>query len=108
MRTLLLALVMAAAFPLHAAEPPKPVVPPPPPLPAAAADDPSEEPEVTIIQRDDATVTEYRVGGRLYLVKVKPKVGPEYFLSDDDGTGKLVRKDGQQVIRPPMWVIKRF
>ncbi|WP_223879273.1 DUF2782 domain-containing protein [Chitinimonas arctica] len=78
------------------------------PLPAATADDPGMEPEVTIVQKDDATVTEYRVGGRLYMIKVTPRVGPEYYLSDDDGTGKMVRRDGQPVLRPPMWVIKRF
>lgn len=110
MRYLLLNLACLASLSTLAADAAKPVVvPPPPALPASTAlDEAKIEPEVTIVQKDDATMTEYRIGGKLYMVKVKPKVGPEYTLSDDDGTGKLVRRDGQPVLRPPMWVIKRF
>ncbi|QNM97080.1 DUF2782 domain-containing protein [Chitinimonas koreensis] len=107
MRIVFPALLLAAALPLAAADS-KPV-PPPPPIPPASADDPAVgEPEVTIVQKEDATVTEYRMAGRLYMVKVTPKVGPEYYLVDDDGTGQMVRRDGQRPLRPPMWVIKRF
>ncbi|PHV12743.1 DUF2782 domain-containing protein [Chitinimonas sp. BJB300] len=83
-------------------------VPPPPPVPAGVVDEASIEPEVTIIQKGDATVSEYRLAGRLYMIKVKPQVGPEYYLSDEDGTGRMVRRDGQPTVRPPKWIIKRF
>jgi hypothetical protein len=83
-------------------------VPPPPPLPTGAVDDPSIQPEVTIVEKEDATVTEYRIGGRLYMQKIKPKIGPEYYLTDDTGTGSFVRRDTDPKVRPPMWVIKRF
>ncbi len=84
-------------------------VPPPPPIPAA---DPAEEqklqPVVTVIEKDDATVTEYRHGGKLYMIKVKPHKGPEYYLVDDKGDGKMVRQDNHTQLRPPMWTIKTF
>ncbi|WP_269531302.1 DUF2782 domain-containing protein [Chitinimonas sp. BJYL2] len=107
MRTALIALTLAVALPVLAADKP-PAVPPPPPLPPVVSDDPGVEPEITIVERDDATVTEYRANGKLYLIKVKPKSGPEYFLSDDDGTGQMVRRDGQAPVRPPRWVILKF
>ncbi|MGQ5524617.1 DUF2782 domain-containing protein [Chitinimonas sp. PSY-7] len=107
MRYCLIALALWSAG-VYAAEKPPVQVPPPPALPPGTVDEAVLEPEVTIIQKDDATVSEYRMAGRLYMVKVKPKVGPEYYLSDEDGTGKLVRRDGQPTVRPPKWVIKRF
>lgn len=92
-----------------AAEPARPVnVPPPPPPPPAGADEEQVEPTITIIQREDATVSEYRLAGKLYMIKVKPKVGPEYALYDEKGDGQMVRQDAHTQLRPPMWVIKRF
>jgi hypothetical protein len=107
MRLIAASLLFAALMPAFAAELVK-EVPPPPALPAGAMDDPALEPEVTIVQKDDATITEYRIGGRLYMQKVKPKVGPEYYLIDEAGTGSFVRRDTDPKIKPPMWVIKRF
>ena len=107
MRCCLIALALLSTG-LYAAEESPVQVPAPPSLPSGAVDEAVLEPEVTIREKNDATVTEYRMAGRLYMVKVKPKVGPEYYLSDEDGTGKLVRRDGQPTVRPPKWIIKRF
>lgn len=107
MRHCLIALSLLASGAAIAADTPL-EVPPPPAIPNGTADEAVIEPEVTIVEKADATVTEYRLAGRLYLIKVKPKVGPEYFLSDEDGTGQLVRRDGQPTLRPPKWTIKRF
>jgi len=43
---------------------------------------PSEDvqPEVTIVERDDGVVYEYRVKGQLYMAKVVPTSGPSYYL----------------------------
>lgn len=107
MRYPLLALALLIHLGAHAADEAI-TVPPPPPVPTGAEEDLGVVPEITIIEKDDATVTEYRMAGKLYLVKVKPKHGPEYYLSDDDGTGQLIRRDGQTTLRPPRWIIKRF
>jgi len=108
MRTLLSLIAVMIAQPLLAADPKPADPPPPPPLPTATVDEATVQPEVTIIQKEDATYSEYRLRGKLYMIRVQPKVGPEYYLHDDDGTGQMVRRDGQGVLRPPMWVIKRF
>lgn len=103
------ALLLAGVL-LHAADAPKPTtVPAPPPIPAAGAeDDKVLEPTVTVIQKEDATVTEYRLGGKVYMIKVKPKDAPEYTLVDETGDGNMVHRDPKNHISPPMWVIKRF
>lgn len=90
-------------------------VPPPPPAPATAqgepedADegDPETEPEVTIIQRKDATYEEYRMNGRLYMVKVVPAIGLPYFFIDRDGDGLMETRmnDRATQIQVPQWVI---
>ncbi len=67
---------------------------PPPPLPAPAPEGiPEEElelgPQVTIIQRDEVLIQEYRMGGQLYMVKIVPARGVPYYLIDTDGDGNL-------------------
>jgi len=36
-------------------------------------------------------VAEYRVGGRIAVVKIVPANGPTYYLTDTDGDGRLER-----------------
>jgi hypothetical protein len=84
------------------------------PLPAPPAFTPepetsSDEPEVTIIKQTELTVEEYRSGGRLYMIKVTPKVGPPYYMVDQRGDGKFARQESLDTgFRPPQWVIHRF
>ena len=71
------------------------------------------EPEVTIIQREDKTIEEYRVNGQLYMIKVIPRNAPPYFLVDNDGNGSLEsRRSGQESLEPdimiPQWVLFRW
>ncbi|MCB1748347.1 MAG: DUF2782 domain-containing protein [Gammaproteobacteria bacterium] len=86
-------------------------VPPPPPVnidPQAGAEGDEElEPEVTIINRKDATYEEYRLNGRLYMVKVKPVVGPPYYYVDRDGDGLMETRMNERTSKPtvPQWVI---
>lgn len=47
------------------------------------------EPEVRLKAYENRTVEEYRINGNLYMIKIKPKFGPAYYLVDDTGTGEL-------------------
>ncbi len=52
------------------------------------------EPDITIIRKEKKTVQEYRKGGKLYMIKVIPDIGPPYYFLDKDGDGKMdVRRD---------------
>lgn len=82
--------------------------------PAAAQDlapGKSLEPEVTIAPPPGSEVEEYRIRGRLYMVKVTPpKPLPPYYLVDTDGDGRFETRrstlDENFVI--PRWVIFEF
>ena len=67
------------------------VVPEPPPIPARIQSGEIMEPDITITNRQDETLVEYRHAGRLVAVKVIPKNDnfPPYYLIDGDGDGRL-------------------
>jgi hypothetical protein len=83
---------------------PLPDVPPPPERVHSGE---ALEPEVTIIQKDDASVEEYRINNRLYMVKVVPFIGKPYFLLDNNGDGTLDSEMSQLYRDPvvPHWVL---
>ena len=84
---------------------PLPAVPPPPP--GMVEDAP--EPQVTITRRGQDKVEEYRVNGKLYMMKVTPPVGRPYYLIDQLGDGSWARHDGvDKGLRVPQWVIGTF
>lgn len=84
-------------------------LPEPPPPPPGYEPDPALEPQVTIRKRGEDTVEEYRINGRLYMIKVTPPHGTPYYLVDYQGEGVFHREDGIGTnIRPPMWVIFSF
>ena len=84
-------------------------LPEPPPPPEAYEPNPELEPQVTIIQRGEDTVTEYRVGGKLYMVRVTPPHGKSYYMIDERGDGILKRQESFDTgLRVPMWVIHSF
>lgn len=89
-------------------------LPPPPPRaenyrpPAPPADETIPEPEVVITTKGEDRHEEYRVGGKLYMVKVTPRVGKPYYLVDREGRGDFQRSDLEPSVNPPMWVIKKF
>ena len=84
-------------------------IPEPPPPPPGMELDPALEPQVTILKRGTDTVEEYRINGRLYMVKVTPPHGVSYYLIDQRGDGMFSRQDGfDSGVRVPMWVIHSF
>ncbi|WP_456374804.1 DUF2782 domain-containing protein [Thiolapillus sp.] len=78
-------------------------------LPPGADDGETLEPEVTIRQEDNRTVHEYRIDGRLYMVKIVPKVGPPYYLMDSNGDGEMdTREDDPTGVVLPQWILLRW
>jgi hypothetical protein len=99
--TLLLSGVAVAAAPSD--HPPE--LAPVPDGPPGAGDAES----VTIKPSSQGSVVEYRANGKLYMLKVIPKVGKPYYLIDQKGDGQFARQDSlDSGMRPPMWVIKEF
>lgn len=114
MKSLWLALLLCAA-PVQAEEAAPgdlEAIPEPPRLPTQVESGEAMElePQVTIIQREDATIEEYRINGRLYMAKITPVVGPAYFLVDRDGDGQFESRvnDLYEDIPVPQWVLLRW
>jgi Protein of unknown function (DUF2782) len=106
---LLLALLPAAMA--IAQQPPKleplPEVPPPPQMQI----DPSLEPQVTVKKRGEDKVEEFRINGKLYMIRVTPPHGVPYLLIDRAGNGEFGPSHGPtdgRNISVPMWVIGTF
>ena len=58
------------------------------------------------MKRGTDTVEEYRVGNKLYMLKVTPASGTSYYLIDEKGDGRMTRMETFDFgLRPPMWVI---
>ncbi len=111
-RTLLAALFLAAALPVAAQQAKPPALQPlpaPPPPPPGYEPDPAQEPQVSVTIRPTETIEEYRLNGRLYMVKVTPRNGKPYYLVDNIGNGKFARYDDYDTgLRPPAWVLFNF
>ncbi|MDP1607083.1 MAG: DUF2782 domain-containing protein [Rhodocyclaceae bacterium] len=109
-RLSLLALLCATALSAVAQTRPadlQPLPEPPPPPPGLI--DSALEPQVTIIKRGEDRVEEFRMGGKLYMIKVTPPHGTPYYLIDPKGDGGFVRQDlGDKSLSVPMWVIRSF
>ncbi len=90
--------------------PPPP--PPPrnyrPPSPPAESTDRLPAPDISIKTQGKTRYEEYRIGGRLYMIKVIPAMGPPYYLIDKEGSGQFHRSNVAPRVSPPMWIIKRF
>lgn len=99
--------LMQPAWSQDATSPAPEAVPPPPDIPEPIRSGEPIEPEVTIIQKKDSTVEEYRMNGNLYMVKVTPAVGAPYYLMDRDGDGMMefrTSKLGNDLV-VPQWVL---
>lgn len=104
--TLLLCLPVAG-FAADRPEDLQPLPEAPPPPPGVLGDD--TEPQITIKQRGQEKIEEYRVRGKLYMIKVTPAVGKPYYLVDQLGDGTFARKDGPgDNVHPPTWVVHEW
>ncbi|WP_126447338.1 DUF2782 domain-containing protein [Sulfuricystis multivorans] len=86
-------------------------LPEPPPPPPGLIDDATLEPQVTIRKQGEDKVEEFRINGRLYMIKVTPAHGKPYYLVDRTGTGTFAPVDAAIVdkgMSVPMWVIHTF
>ena len=112
-RTTAFLLLCLAALPVYAADQsavPKDLQPlPEPPAPPAGMQDDSLEPQVTILKRGEEQVEEYRMNGRLYMMKVTPPHGVPYYLVDQRGDGQFSRQNSLDPgVSVPQWVLMRF
>lgn len=115
MRLLLATLCLALAAGAYAQSAPRPLPPgtkpleEPPPPPAVAEPDPALEPQITIRKESDKTIAEYRIRGKLYMMKVTPAHGRPYVLIDHKGDGQFARQDNLDTgLRVPQWVLLEF
>lgn len=80
------------------------------PLPPKIQDE-QLEPTVTIREEEDRRIEEYRINGRIYMIKVTPKKGIPYYYIDSDGDGQLELDLTQQAlnpVQPVFWKIKEW
>jgi len=92
----------------------------PPPIPPEDAQDvpiPPKieqeqiEPTVTIREEEGQRVEEYRLNGRVYMVKVTPEGGIPYYYIDNDGDGTLEldpTRSAFDPVRPVYWKVKEW
>lgn len=111
--SLLASLAVGVALTAAAQQAPPPPdlqpVPEPPPAPPEIANDPELEPQVTIVRREQETIEEYRVNGRLTMVKVTPRHGRPYYLVANGNDGTFIRRDSLDTgLRVPLWVLFSF
>jgi len=82
----------------------------PPPLPPKLTEE-GVEPSVVIRKEEDRLVEEYSIHGRVYMVKITPRVGPPYYYLDEDGDGQLELQPGDEAlnpVRPAYWKVKEW
>lgn len=109
MKILALALILAT---LPAAAADKAPAPPPgsKPVPdGAPVPGNIGEPSITIRNKGNERIEEYRLKGKLYMMKVTPPKGKPYYLVDQLGRGEFTRNDGPTPpMSVPQWVVKTF
>ena len=66
--------------------------------------------KVTIKEGKDDVISEFRINGQLYMIRVTPKKGMPYYLVDSDGDGNLETRWNELApdILIPAWVLLRW
>lgn len=97
---------LAAVAADKATAPPKGSTPVPDGAPAAGGLD---EPQITIRNKGRERIEEYRMKGKLYMIRVTPPKGKPYYLVDQMGRGEFTRHESPAApIAVPQWVIHTF
>lgn len=111
-RPVLIMLTVLSAASVQAIEPPPQNTAPlpgpeQPDIPAPVESGENMDPDITIIRRGKETIEEYRINGKLYMVKITPSIGPAYYMIDNDGDGNMdVRKSNvTRDMNVPRWVL---
>lgn len=77
-----------------------------------AKDDEEEDSsdKVRIKGGGDEVISEFRINGQLYMIRVTPKKGVPYYLVDSDGDGKLETRWNELApkLLIPSWVLLRW
>jgi Protein of unknown function (DUF2782) len=102
------AILLGAALPLAAQQPPTlEPLPEPPPPPPGVGEQPGE-PQVTIEPGADQRIEETVVNGQR-VVRVTSPGGTVYYLIEDRGDGAGLRNESLDIgLRVPAWVIRQF
>lgn len=79
-----------------------------PPPPKVIEGEPMEEPQVTIRKKGTETIEEYRLNGKLYMMKVTPEGGAPYYLHKNDPEGPWINDGPNPPLSVPHWTIFRF
>ncbi len=116
MRSLAVLMFLAATLPALAQSPARPRPPgtvaleEPPALAPQTAADAALEPQVTTRQEGPNVVQEYRIRGKLYMMRVTTPGGRPYILMDHKGDGTFSRQDNtlDPGVRVPQWVLLEF
>lgn len=106
----LMIVVLGASVGVFAAEktpePPKDSTPVPDGAPTARD---IGEPQITIRNKGRERVEEFRLNGKLYMIRVVPPKGKPYYLVDQTGRGQFIRHDGPVAPEAvPQWVLHTF
>jgi hypothetical protein len=105
---MLTALLLAMPAVADQTPPPPKAAPVPEIAPPPGVSDAEMEPQVTISHRGQEKIEEYRVKGKVYMVKVTPRYGKPYYLVPSPN-GQMVRhNDLSPNFVVPMWMIKEF
>ncbi len=79
---------------------------PTPPLVQSPVTGEAVEPDITIQEKGGELIYEYRVRGKLYMVRIQPQFGPPYYLLDLNGDGLMdVRRDPPNDQSVQQWVL---
>lgn len=104
---LLICLLFCISYSAFAEQPEPATIPEPPELPKQIVSGENMSPDITITRDAKKEITEYRVNGQLYMVKISPKNAPAYYLIDTDGDGELEtqQSDLQKGMNIPQWLL---
>lgn len=79
---------------------------PAPPAPSSPVAGEAVEPEITIREGARETIYEYRIRGKVYMVKVQPQIGPAYYMIDSNGDGTLDQRSTSPLnVNTNQWTI---